>query len=582
MPATTWEVALTGRTSCSEFSELLCASMCEMAKSVAFTTPLEQTLAAMAQPGHMEGGEAAAAALAGAQRPPPLEEPPVLVEHEAWQTKPRPQVPAVLPHCWFTADRLQSRTRHKAGSIFTSRCFFRGARETSGKAKGQAPKRKEWGRVCGDLREAFRKVPSTKQYQTLDEAHRNSTMVSKVTVSRTEERTCDVLVTFVSKVVSGEEGDAADTAFFKECKSLLDEDNRAELAQKVLGQADAIIGLDSAGEALNCFRLLNGVVCTISEAEREPVVRAYTSAVLKSGGAEPAQRLAVASALFNALGASAPERLDVYRAILRFATDSGSLASLMPHIVRVDEWLPSWHLDTEGTRELLLLLANTVREDDATNPLAHVLLVRFLATYDGGSPAELIAVKDEAALGLVCALKTPVQSFVRSELVSLSAVKQLAGDAQHGTLFAAARIFAEGRLSDLVEFNAANSGFLSKHGVDDADAMASMRLLTLCSLAAEHEEIPYASVAQALQVGEDEVETWIVRAIEAKLLTGKMDQIRQTVSVSNAAQRSYTMEQWKHMGTKLGAWTQNVRSMLGTLLAARQRATEAAQAQAAQ
>ena len=163
---------------------------------------------------------------------------------------------------------------------------------------------------------------------------------SRCTISRSEDRVSDVLVTFVSKVVSGEDGDATDTPFFRECKSLLDEDNRAALAQKVLGQADAIIALESADEALNCFRLLNGVVCAISEAEREPVVRAYAAAVLKSGGAAPSQRLAVASALFNALGASAPERLDVYRAILRFATDSGSLASLMPHIVRVDDWLP--------------------------------------------------------------------------------------------------------------------------------------------------------------------------------------------------------------------------------------------------
>ena len=52
--------------------------------------------------------------------------------------------------------------------------------------------------------------------------------------------------------------------------------------------------------------------------------------------------------------------------------------------------MATWRLDTEGTRELLLLLANTVREADAANPLAHTLLVRFLATYDGGSPAELM------------------------------------------------------------------------------------------------------------------------------------------------------------------------------------------------
>ena len=89
------------------------------------------------------------------------------------------------------------------------------------------------------------------------------------------------------------------------------------------------------------------------------------------------------------------------------------------------------------------------------------------------------------------------------------------------------------------------------------------------------------SVASALEVGEDEVEGWVVRSMEAELVQGKIDQLRKVVTVSNTAQRVYTPEQWKVMHAKLSAWTDNVRSMLGMLLAARQRAADAAAAHAA-
>ena len=165
--------------------------------------------------------------------------------------------------------------------------------------------------------------------------------------------------------------------------------------------------------------------------------------------------------------------------------------------------------------------------------------------------------------------------------MGLKAVAQLNGDATHGTLFAAAQVFAAGRLGEYRAFEAAHPGFLGERGVGAGEAEESIRLLTLCSLASEQEQLSYADLAAALEVSEDDVEAWVVKAIEAKLLDAKMDQMRRVVVVTFAAQRAYTLEQWKAMHAKLGAWTTNVRSMLGMLLAARQRAADAAAAQMA-
>jgi translation initiation factor 3 subunit M len=60
----------------------------------------------------------------------------------------------------------------------------------------------------------------------------------------------------------------------------------------------------------------------------------------------------------------------------------------------------------------------------------------------------------------------------------------------------------------------ANSDVLAKHGIDNDECVSNMRLLSLCSLATEHEEIPYSAVSQTLQVDEDDVEEWVLRATQ--------------------------------------------------------------------
>ena len=55
---------------------------------------------------------------------------------------------------------------------------------------------------------------------------------------------------------------------------------------------------------------------------------------------------------------------------------------------------------------------------------------------------------------------------------------------------------------------------MTKHGINHEECVANMRLLSLCSLATEHEEIPYSAISKTLQVDDDDVEEWVLRATQ--------------------------------------------------------------------
>lgn len=127
------------------------------------------------------------------------------------------------------------------------------------------------------------------------------------------------------------------------------------------------------------------------------------------------------------------------------------------------------------------------------------------------------------------------------------------------------KVFLEGKLEDYYSFIQSNGGeavLKQWEGVSHESCVRYMRILSLCSLAAEHEEIPYQLVADTLQTDLNEVEKWVIGAVSSGLLSAKMDQLQSKVIVERCVVRKFDMEQWKSLQSRLRVWKQNVGGIL--------------------
>ncbi len=105
----------------------------------------------------------------------------------------------------------------------------------------------------------------------------------------------------------------------------------------------------------------------------------------------------------------------------------------------------------------------------------------------------------------------------------------------------------------------------STFGLDEEVCMKNMCLLSLVSLAGEHEEIPYGAIATTLNIPEEEVEHWVIRAVSSGLMEAKMDQLRKVVLVERCAARQFGMKEWTALKLRLDTWKSNVRGVLDAL-----------------
>lgn len=167
---------------------------------------------------------------------------------------------------------------------------------------------------------------------------------------------------------------------------------------------------------------------------------------------------------------------------------------------------------------------------------------------------------EEAAIG---AIRDPVSLFVQQRnILSLPAIQSL--KTTSAPLLALLKVFQEGKLEDYYSFVKSNGGeqVLKQWGISPEDCVRYMRILSLCSLAAEHEEIPYQVVTDTLQTPQNEVEKWVIAAVSSGLLSAKMDQLQEKVIVERCVVRKFDMDQWKAVQSRLHLWKQNVGGIL--------------------
>ena len=268
-------------------------------------------------------------------------------------------------------------------------------------------------------------------------------------------------------------------------------------------------------------------------------------------------------ALLGETGATA-SRYSVFMAMMKCASSNGLSQLLSGQFDKLEAWIEEWECSPAQVVDLYWEVTQALLAQGGRDAEATALLHKVLQATEGGDAATLAAVSEQAKLACVTAIKTP-DTYKLDELLDLAAVQQLQNS--EPLVVALLRIFVGGKLSDYTKFVAAHDGLLAELGLEASACEDKMRLLTLASLANEHEEVPYTAVASDLAIptkGEwaSEVEGCVIQAIAAGLIEARLDQRRQLVMISRSTQREFHDEDWQQLGSKLAQWRDHVQRML--------------------
>lgn len=357
-----------------------------------------------------------------------------------------------------------------------------------------------------------------------------------------------------------------------EAEQLLAAGRTAALVSLLVASADVVLAKAPEKDAECIFSVIcNYVAKAPSGAEEEAMVGEILGKLLPRPPVEKAAlRLKLLFVLYNAVKAPFG-RFQVYLRGLEFAAAARAADAFVPSFRRLDAFVREWGAGPRELRPLYLAVTNVLRETKGSAKDSFAYLMKYLATFSREEPDGVLAGEQEHAVRAAAEfMRSPDMfqmhrftdtSIYIPDLLEMPAVRRLERDPQQRPVYELLRVFLTGQLSDYLAFHADRADVVEGLGIVHSEAVAKMRLMSLVSLAADggpSNEIRYSAIQQALKLDADDVETWVVRAIGAKLLEARMDQMRQVVIITRCPQRTFGRPQWEELRRRLSAWKENV------------------------
>jgi translation initiation factor 3 subunit M len=270
--------------------------------------------------------------------------------------------------------------------------------------------------------------------------------------------------------------------------------------------------------------------------------------------------LTVLSTMFNIIPADDETRYHVFNDILKLVRQSGTFDSIKPHLKNLESWFADWESEDDEQRKLYLSIAEVAAETGEQDT-SYDYLIKALRTI----PADQSS-SDEARQLSLRALKDALQSpshFDFQDLTSLDAIQALRQS--EPVYLELLELFTSDQLEDYNDFKDEHDGWVEEQSLDSAALNRKMRLLTLASLAAstgQTRSLPYANIAKALQVPEEDVEMWVIDVIRAGLVEGKLSQLNKTFLIHRSTYRVFGDSQWREVDARLALWKTSLQGVL--------------------
>ncbi|RAL46794.1 hypothetical protein DM860_005073 [Cuscuta australis] len=339
-----------------------------------------------------------------------------------------------------------------------------------------------------------------------------------------------------------------------------------DLVSLMLTSADLVFAKASEKDLECIFTIISNIVKKPESLDQvHEIAELISSKIVQQPNEKPSLRLKILFNLYNLLD-NPYSRFIVYMKALNLATNAKVTEHVLPSFKKMDNFLKEWNIGVKDQRELFLAISNILKEHKGHTKESFKFLTRYLATFSGDDTQTMNEAKSAAVNTIIEFVKLP--DMFQCDLLDMPAVAQLEKDAIYAPVYQLLKIFLTQRLDAYMAFEASNSTLLKTYGLVHEDCITKMRLLSLVDLGSkESDRIPYSVIKDVLQIDVNEVESWVVKAITAKLFNCKIDQMNQVVIVSYAVERVFGPKQWKALQTKLETWKGNIANLLSTIQA---------------
>jgi len=359
------------------------------------------------------------------------------------------------------------------------------------------------------------------------------------------------------------------TSKYEELAALLEKGETTALLERLFDVQEVLFDANhcTVAEAEVCFYIISGLFKHLTPEQAQSCSKSFAERLTQNTQANVAQRIKILGNLYNLMEDECALRYALFCTMVKYAKATNQVDQIVQHLKHIPLWLEQWKADTAQQRELYLRVYELLEE--AKSKEAHAHLIKYLGTFEKASVAELDSVLTLTTQALVKVVNSS-EYFTFEAYTDMQCFQHLKTKPDTAGLLELCGLFSSGTLELYSAFVAKNGSLFSKLNVNEEECLRKMRLLAICTVGDGMQEVPYSTIQKALNMPADQVERWVIKAISAKLVDAKMDQLREVVLFSRVSQRVFTLHQWQGLNEKLISWKANVKALLQVVQKAQQ------------
>merc|ERR1711981_321436 len=323
---------------------------------------------------------------------------------------------------------------------------------------------------------------------------------------------------------------------------------------KIIGVCDACF--KDASNPNQIEEVLNGIVsmfALVTGEKSENLIVAFCEKLTKApSNIVGLTCLKVLWSLYQSLDEKSAMKFHVYYALVTLAGTTQQIDTVYKDMDTLKSQFIACPLNNEQMQKLLKLLHEVLRVCKKSEE-ASTVMIELLGTYTTENASQA---REEAQRCIVASLQDP-QTFLLDHLLQLKPVKFLEGELIHDLL----KIFVSERLEAYQKFYDNHREFVNKVGLNHESNLTKMKLLTFMQLAETRSEISFGEIQKNLQLGDNEVEDFLIELLKTKLVRAKIDQPNQVVHITSTMHRTFTKQHWTHLHTLLTSWKSNLHTI---------------------
>merc|ERR1719468_717579 len=291
----------------------------------------------------------------------------------------------------------------------------------------------------------------------------------------------------------------------------------------------------------------------LADADKEELVLSFCEKLSKASGQQHGMvALKVLWSLYMCLDNDSKMKFHVYYFLVKVAGETHELTTVYKDMATVKQMFQKCPPTDEQMQKLYRLLHEMLllngRSDDAAR-----VMIELLGTYTTENASQA---KEDAQRCIIASLADP-NTFLLDHILQLKPVKFLEGELIHRLL----SIFVSEKLEAYQKFYEGHREFVNSLGLKHEDNLTKMKLLTFMQLAETKSEIKFGEIQQHMQIGENEVEEFLIDVLKTKLVRAKIDQSNQVIHVSSTMHRTFTKEHWHKLHSLLNNWKSNLHTI---------------------